>query len=147
MVKTLHFHCRGHRFIPGWGAKILSAMCGQRKIRKGKKINHQAQPEALISEFRNNQWMSEIWSLVPLPFLNLVWRSGGSWFTYYWSLAWRILSITLLACEMSAIVWYWNETWPFPVLWPVLNFPNLLAYWVHTFMASSSGFEIAQLLP
>ena len=22
-----------------------------------------------------------------------------------WSLAWRILSITLLACEMSAIVW------------------------------------------
>ena len=25
-------------------------------------------------------------------------------FTYYWSLAWRILSITFLACEMSAIV-------------------------------------------
>ena len=25
-------------------------------------------------------------------------------FTYYWSLAWRTLSITLLACEMSAIV-------------------------------------------
>ena len=27
-----------------------------------------------------------------------------SWFTYCWSLAWRILSITLLACEMHAIV-------------------------------------------
>ena len=25
-------------------------------------------------------------------------------FTYCWSLAWRMLSITLLACEMSAIV-------------------------------------------
>ena len=25
-------------------------------------------------------------------------------FTYYWSLAWRILSITLLVCEMSTIV-------------------------------------------
>ena len=25
--------------------------------------------------------------------------------TYYWSLTWRILSITLLACEISAIVW------------------------------------------
>ena len=25
-------------------------------------------------------------------------------FMYYWSLAWRILSITLLACEMNAIV-------------------------------------------
>ena len=30
--------------------------------------------------------------------------SGSSRFTYCWSLAWRILSITLLACEMSAIV-------------------------------------------
>ena len=29
---------------------------------------------------------------------------GSSQFTYCWSLAWRILSITLLACEMSAIV-------------------------------------------
>ena len=26
-------------------------------------------------------------------------------FMYCWSLAWRILRITLLACEMSAIVW------------------------------------------
>ena len=30
--------------------------------------------------------------------------SGRSQFTYCWSLAWRILSITLLVCEMSAIV-------------------------------------------
>ena len=28
-----------------------------------------------------------------------------SQFMYFWSLAWRILSITLLACEMSAVVW------------------------------------------
>ena len=27
----------------------------------------------------------------------------------------------------------WNENWPFPVLWPLLNFPNLLAYWVQHF--------------
>ena len=26
-------------------------------------------------------------------------------FTYCWSLAWKILSITLLACDMSTIVW------------------------------------------
>ena len=38
-------------------------------------------------------------------FLNPAWTSGSLWFMYYWSLAWRILSITLLACEMSAIVW------------------------------------------
>ena len=42
--------------------------------------------------------------LVPLPFLNTVCSSGSFWFMYCWSLAWRILSITLLACEMSAIV-------------------------------------------
>ena len=24
----------------------------------------------------------------------------------------------------------WNENWPFPVLWPLLSFPNLLACWV-----------------
>ena len=50
------------------------------------------------------QWMLAIWSLVPLPFVNPSWTSGSSRFTYCWSLAWRILSITLLASEMSAIV-------------------------------------------
>ena len=48
--------------------------------------------------------MLAIWSLVPLPFLNPACTSGSSWFTYFWILAWSILSITLLACEMSAIV-------------------------------------------
>ena len=37
------------------------------------------------------QWMLAIWSLVPLPFLNLAYTSGSSQFTYCWSLAWRIL--------------------------------------------------------
>ena len=53
--------------------------------------------------------------------------------------------ITLLACEMSAIVgvvwaffgiaflWNWNENWPFPVLWPLLSVPDLLAYWARHF--------------
>ena len=46
-----------------------------------------------------------IWSLIPLPFLNPAWISGSSWFMYYWSLAWKILSITLLVCEMNTILW------------------------------------------
>ena len=50
------------------------------------------------------QQILAIRSLVPLPFLNPAWTSGSSWFTYWWSLAWRILSITLLVCEMSATV-------------------------------------------
>ena len=30
-------------------------------------------------------------------------------------------------------LWDCNESWPFPVLWPLLSFPNLLAYWVQHF--------------
>ena len=33
----------------------------------------------------------------------------------------------------TALPWDWNENWPFPVLWPLLSFPNLLAYWVQPF--------------
>ena len=32
-----------------------------------------------------------------------------------------------------AFLWDWNENGPFPVLWPLLSFPNLLAYWVKHF--------------
>ena len=32
-----------------------------------------------------------------------------------------------------AFLWDWNENWPFPVLWPLLSFPNSLAYWVQYF--------------
>ena len=148
--------------------------------------------------------MLAIWSLVPLPFLKPAWTSGSSQFTYCWSLAWRILSITLLAwaaaakllqlcptlcnpidgsppgspvpgilqarilewvaisfsnawrwkvkvkslspvrgdeCNCAVVwaffgiasLWDWNENWPFLVLWSLLSFPNLLAYWVQHF--------------
>ena len=86
------------------------------------------------------QWMVVIWSLVSLPFLKPAWTSGSSWFTYCWSLVWRILSITLLVCEMSAIVWWFKHSlalpffgiamktdlfqscghcWVFQICWPV----------------------------
>ena len=48
------------------------------------------------------QQMLAIWSLAPLPFQNPAWTSGSSRFLYYWSLAWRILSITSLACAAAA---------------------------------------------
>ena len=58
------------------------------------------------------QRMLEIWLLVLLPFLKPApsWTSGSSQFTYCWSLACRILSITLLACEISAIVWQFEHS-------------------------------------
>ena len=61
------------------------------------------------------QQMFAIWSLVPLPLRNPACTPESSWFMYCWSLAWRILSITLLACEMSATVWQfeWSLALPF----------------------------------
>ena len=50
------------------------------------------------------QQVLAIWSLVSLPFLNPAWTSGSSQFMYCWSLAWRNLSITLPACDMSVIM-------------------------------------------
>ena len=41
------------------------------------------------------------------------------------AVVWTFLGIVLL--------WDWNENWPFPVLWPLLNLPNFLAYWVQRF--------------
>ena len=51
-----------------------------------------------------SQQMLTTWSLVPLPFLNSACPSRCSQFMYCWSLAWRILSTTLLLCEISIIV-------------------------------------------
>ena len=54
------------------------------------------------------------------------------------------LSIALLVCEMSVCgslnilwhcLWDWKENWSFPVLWPLLTFTNLLAYWVQHFQS------------
>ena len=45
-----------------------------------------------------------------------------------------------------ALLWNWNVNWPFPVVWPLLSIPNLLAYWVQNFNnIILLGFEVAQL--
>ena len=67
--------------------------------------------EAEVDFFQNSfafsmiQQMLPIWPLVLLPLLNLTYTSGTSQLTYCWSLAWRLLSITLLAWEIRAIMW------------------------------------------
>ena len=47
------------------------------------------------------------------------------WDEWNCAVIWTFFGITFL--------WDWNENWPFPVLWPLLSFPNLLSYWVHQF--------------
>ena len=99
------------------------------------------------------QWRLAVWSLFPLSFLKPAWTSGSSWFTYYWSLAWRLLSSTLLACEMSATCSTLNTLWHCLSLgleWKLNLFQSCGHCWVFqicwhiecsTFTASSLRFE------
>ena len=71
------------------------------------------------------QWTMGIWFLAPLPFLNPACMSGTSQFTYCWSLAWRILSISLTSMQNEHgctvvwtffgidLLWDWNKNWFF----------------------------------
>ena len=103
------------------------------------------------------QRMLALWSLVPLPFLNPAWTSGSSWSTYCWSLAQRILSITLLACGMSAIVQWFEHSlamlflgceWKLPFSSPMATAESSKFAGISSAALSQhhlSGFEIAQI--
>ena len=41
-----------------------------------------------------------------------------------------------------AFLWGWDENWSFPVLWPLLSFPNLLAYWMQHFHSISPSVQL-----
>ena len=51
--------------------------------------------------------------------LTSMWNKGN------FAVVWTFFGIALL--------WAWNENWPFPVLWPLLSFLDLLTYWVKHF--------------
>ena len=66
-------------------------------------------------------------------------KPGLENFEHYFASMWDECNCVVLWTFFDiALLWDWNENWPFPVLWPLLSFPDLLAYWVRTFTASSS---------
>ena len=86
--------------------------------------------------------MLAIWSLVLLPFLNPAWTSESSQFhvllkpglenfEHYFARVWDECNCAVVWAFFGiTFLWDWNENWPFPVLWPLLSFPNLLTYWL-----------------
>ena len=88
------------------------------------------------------QHMLAIWSLVPLPFLKgslNIWKFmvhvmvkfGLENFENYFASFWDECNCEVLFNIFgTAFFGDWNKNWPFLVLWPLLSFPNLLAYWV-----------------
>ena len=55
-------------------------------------------------------------------------------FEHYFTSVWDECNcVVVWAFFGIAFLWDWNEKCPFPILWPLLSFPSLLAYWVQHF--------------
>ena len=70
-------------------------------------------------------------------------RDGGAWWAALYRDTQSQTRLKWLSSSSSstvlwtffgiAFLWYWNENWHCPVLWPLLSFPNLLVYRVQHF--------------
>ena len=61
-------------------------------------------------------------------------ESGLENFEHYFASVWDERNCMIVGTFFGIFfLWDWNENWPFPVLWPLLSFPNLLVYWVQHF--------------
>ena len=100
-------------------------------IVKGFGIINKAEVDVFLelSCFFYDPTMLAICSLVLLSFLNLVLASGISWSIYYWSLAWRILSIILLACDRK------------PAKKPTRNFGTKIIKWIKNSESFKCSFD------
>ena len=71
-----------------------------------------------------------IWKLM----VHVLLKPGLENFEHYFASVWDECSCAVVWTFFGiAFLWNWNENWPFPVLWPLLCFPNFLAYWVQHF--------------
>ena len=61
-------------------------------------------------------------------------KPGLENFEHYFTRVWDECNCAVVWAFFGiAFLWDWNENWHFLVLWPLLSFPNLLAYWVQHF--------------
>ena len=71
-----------------------------------------------------------IWKLT----IHVLLKPGLEDFEHYFTSVWDECNHAVVWGFFGiALLWDWNENWPFPVLWPLLNFPSLLVYWVQHF--------------
>ena len=61
-------------------------------------------------------------------------KPGLENFEHYFASVWNECNCAIVWTSFGiAFLQDWNENWPFLVLWPLLSFPNSLAYWVQHF--------------
>ena len=71
-----------------------------------------------------------IWKFI----VHILLKPGLENFEYYLASVWEACNcVVVWAFFRIAFLMDWNENWPFPVLCPLLSFPNLLTYWVQCF--------------
>ena len=62
--------------------------------------------------------------------VHILLKPGLENFEHYFTSMWDEYNcVVVWTFFVIAFLWDWNENWPFLVLWPLLSFPNLLAYW------------------
>ena len=62
---------------------------------------------------------------------HVLWKPCLENFEHYFASVWDECNCAVVwAFFGTAFLWDWDESWPFPVLWPLLSFPNLLSSWV-----------------
>ena len=72
-----------------------------------------------------NIWKFTIYVLLKPGLENFEYYFASVWDEWNCAVVWAFLGIAFLRA--------WNENWPFPILWPLLCFSNLLAYGVQHF--------------
>ena len=73
---------------------------------------------------------SDIWKFM----IHVLLKPGLENFEHYFTSVWDECNFAVVWAFFGiALLRNWNENRLFPVLWPLLSFPNLLAYWVQDF--------------
>ena len=78
-----------------------------------------------FSKYSVNMWTFTVHVLLKPGLENFEHYFASVWDECNCAVVWTFFGIALL--------WDCNENWSFPVLWPLLSFPNLLAYLVQHF--------------
>ena len=75
--------------------------------------------------------------------VHMLLKPGLENFEHYFTSLWDECNcVVVWAFFGIAFLWDWNENGPFLVLWPLLSFPNLLAYWGQGSTFTASSFRI-----
>ena len=88
-------------------------------------VDHLISGSSAFSKFSLNIWNFSVHELLKPGLENFEQYFARMWDECNCAVVWTFFGI--------AFLWDWNENWPFPVLWPLMSFPYLLAYWVQHF--------------